>query len=210
MTREEFLASASALAALGPAAGATPVPLPRGFSIAAFAAALAAPAKHKPLFAAITEAQAALGGVRNTLNAYAETGVSVAAVKPAVVFYHDTAVLWAFDDTIWNKYVIPAKSLTLTAAELKAGGNPLLRHENAGERDASMPELIALTGLHFFVCNLATLGFAERLAKALSLDKEAVYADMAVHVVPNGMLVPAGVWAVHAIQEHGYTLLQYA
>jgi len=187
MTREEFLSSAGALAAVLPQPSASaPPPLPQGFTLAAFDAALATTAKHRHLFACISDARDAMMAVSHTSDAYREIGVAASDVHAAVVFYHGTAVLSAFDDGIWTRYVVPSKTL--------------------GKRPAGVRELTAPT----FVCNLATHGFASHFAQQLKLDEKAVYADMVSHLTPPAMLVPAGVWAVHAVEERGYTVLQFS
>lgn len=128
----------------------------------------------------------ALGAAVHTVDAYREIGVAVAEVRTAMVFYHDVAVLSAFDDVVWTKYVVPAKVL------------------------AKRPVLARNVPTPTFACNLATHGFASRLAEALHLRADAVYLDMVAHLLPAAMLVPAGVWAIGAIVERGYTMLQYS
>lgn len=221
-TRGDFLTAAGALAALIPTPGGTPQPgaspagpppmedvLPRGFDLAAFDAALETPAKHKHLFAVITDASVALAATRSTLNAYHVLGIDAADVQPAVVFYHGPAVLSAFDDAMWNRYVIPTKSVPPSDSKEKMTGNPLLK-EKGGDWDSSIPSLVASADVRFFVCNLAAHGHASRFAKQLHLSAKGVYEDLASHLIPNAMLVPAGVWAVHAIEERQYTLLQFS
>jgi hypothetical protein len=80
--------------------------------------------------------------------------------------------------------------------------------EQGGDGDTSIRSLVADAGARFFVCNNAALGTASMVAKALRKPFDTVYADFGHHLVPNAMLVPAGVWAVHAIQEQRFTLLQ--
>jgi hypothetical protein len=197
-TRSEFLAAGgSALAAAIPSTIDTPAPLPSGFALRAFDAALMVAARHKHLFTSITDSGDALGAVRSTINGYRDVGIAVTDVHAAVVFYHGAAVLNAFDDGIWNRYVIPSKVLSTNAAS----GNPM-RSEIQG--------LVTVANVSIFACNLATHGYASKIAKAMRLSADTVYADMAAHLSPNTMLAPAGVWAIHAIQERGYTLLQYA
>ena len=188
LTREEFLASAGALAATLPQSSPAPTmpPLPRGFSIEAFNGALATPAKHRHAFACISESDNAIAATVNTLDAYREIGVAASDVHQIVVFYHGPAILSAFDDEVWTRYVVPSK--TLTKRPVPAGKVP-------------SPT---------FACNLATLGFASHFAQALHLHKRDVYEDMVAHLLPVAMLVPAGVWAISAIAERGYTMLQYA
>jgi hypothetical protein len=188
LTREEFLASAGALAAALPHGSPAPTmpPLPRGFSIAAFDAALATPAKHRHAFACISEVDNVVPAVTHTVAAYGEIGVASSEVRTAVVFYHGTAILSAFDDEVWKKYVVPAKTLAKRPVAARTIPSPA------------------------FVCNLATHGFASHFADALHLRADEVYEDMVSHLLPAAMLVPAGVWAIAAIEERGYTMLQYA
>jgi len=86
-------------------------------------------------------------------------------------------------------------------------GNPCLR-EQGGANDTSIRALVADAGARFFVCNNAAHGVANAIGSSLGKSPDAVYNDFAQHLVPNAMLVPAGVWAVHAIQEQRFTLLQ--
>lgn len=57
------------------------------------------------------------------------------------------------------------------------------------------------------MCNHATEGVASGVARKLGKNPADVYKTMSTHLVPNAMLVPAGVWAVHAVQERHYTFL---
>jgi hypothetical protein len=221
-TRGDFLTTAGALAALAPASGAAPQPsasaagapsmeevLPRGFDIATFDAALATSAKHKHLFACISEVSVALSATRSTLNAYRVLGVPATEVAPSVVFYHGVSVLYGFDDAMWSRYVIPTNSVPASDSKAKIAGNPILK-KKGGDWDTSVPALIADANARFFVCNLATHGYASRIAKQLHLCAKDVYEDLASHLTPNAMLVPAGVWAIAAIQQRQYTLLQFS
>jgi hypothetical protein len=216
------LTTAGSLAALVPMSGGAPQPgasptgppsleevLPRGFQLGVFDAALATPAKQKHLFACITEASVALTATRSTLNAYHVLGVPAADVQPVVVFYHGVAVLSAFDDAMWGCYVVPTQSAPASDSKEKITGNPLMK-KKGGDWDSSIPALVASANVRFFVCNLATHGYAARFAKRLHLSAKDVYEDLANHLIPNAMLVPAGVWAIHAIQERQYTLLQFS
>ena len=174
-TRGHFLTTAGSLAALVPMSGGTPQPgasptgppsleevLPRGFQLGVFDAALATPAKQKHLFVCITEASVALTATRSTLNAYQVLGVPAADVQPVVVFYHGVAVLSAFDDAMWSRYVVPTQSAPASDSKEKITGNPLMK-KKGGDWDSSIPALVASANARFFVCNLATHGYAARL-----------------------------------------------
>ena len=209
-------ASPSPAPAASPAAQPTIGPLP--FDLAAFDAALETSAPHKHLFAATKlESGLVLGQMRGTLKAYAEIGTPLTDVRPAAVFYHGGSIMLAFDDAAWNAYFIPMQPKTAAGAneyskdfatvwDGQKRGNPCL-HKTGSADDTSI-EGLTQDGARFFVCNNAAKGFAGFIARALKKSPLEVYRGMVAHLLPNAMLVPAGVWAVHAVQERHYTLLQ--
>jgi hypothetical protein len=227
-TRSDFLA-AGTLAVLTPslASAATPpssrpspepaiAPLP--FDLPAFDRQLDVVAPHRHLFASTKlDGGVVLAAMRNTLNAYADIGVSLRDVVPVAALYHGESVLLAFDDAAWNEYFIPFYAKRPQTDEYvkdfksvydaKTRGNPCL-HKKGGREDTSIESLIADADARFFVCNNATRGFARYIAGYLKKPSVQVYDDLVAHLVPKASLVPAGVWAVHAIQERRYTLLQ--
>ena len=230
-TRSEFLgagaAAAAQLAAASPAAKASPAASPSPnpqpsfpplhFDVPAFDAVLNVAAPHKHLFAsAKINGGLILDGARNTIDAYRDIGVSIKDVQPAAVFYHFSSCL-GYNDKIWNEYLIPLQPKITAANEFtkdfasvyngKTHGNPCL-HKTGGAYDSSIESLIADSDARFFVCNNATTYFAATVAKQLKLDPLEVYATLAANLVPNAMLVPAGVWGIHAVQERHYTYLQ--
>jgi hypothetical protein len=223
-TRLDFIA-AGALSALTAAATPSPKPTPEPslpplhFDLAAFDAALNTAATHRHLFASTKiDGGEVFSAIRNTLNAYADIGIAWHDVFPVAAFYHGGSVVLAFDDAMWNTYFIPLQQQAAgnpndytkdfnTVYDAKTHGNPRL-HKTGGRDDESIEALVADAGARFFVCNNATKGFAAHIAHRLRLQPAKVYSDLAAHLVPNAMLVPAGVWAVHAIQERRYTLLQ--
>lgn len=228
-SRSDFLAMSALAAVAVPAAGRaaapsphpspSPAPLPPlQFDRAAFAAALDVQAPHRHLFAAVKlDGGEVLAAMRNTLNAYTDIGTPLRDVAPVAVLYHGAAVLLGFDDAMWDRYLIPLSAAVPKASGLakdfasvydgKKRGNPCL-HKTGGRADSSIETLAAEANARFFLCNNATQGFARFVAAHLKKPPAAVYADLAAHLVPNASLVPAGVWAVHAVQEHKYTLLQ--
>lgn len=234
--RSDFLALGALAAVAAPAAAraavatprpsaspqpsATPQPIPPlQFDRTAFDAALDVPAPHRHLFAAVTlDGGEVFGAMRNTLNAYSDIGTPLRDVHPVAVLYHGLAVLLGFDDSMWNQYFIPLRAALAeidgavakdfaSVYDGKKRGNPSL-HKTGGRDDASIETLAAEANARFFLCNNATQGFSRFIATHLKKSSVAVYTDLAAHLVPNASLVPAGVWAVHAVQEHKYTLLQ--
>jgi hypothetical protein len=228
-TRSEFLAGAVLSAAApmtaspAPASSATPEPEPSfpplHFDVSAFDAALETTAAHRHLFAATkVEGGLVLGQIRGVADAYASFGVTAMDVRPAAVFYHGESVTLGFDDAIWNEYFIPVQAKSThnlsvwekdfrTVYDPRVRGNPCL-HKTGKNDDTSIEYLVANLQARFFVCNQAAKGFSQIIARHLKLDPVAVYTRLSTHLVPNAMLVPAGIWAVHAIQERRYTYLQ--
>ena len=224
-TRKDFLAAGTIVAAMPAAALAdTPAMAPThpkapklDFDLEAFDALLDGAQAHKHLFASVQiEGGEVFSAMRNTLNAYRDIGVDWSDVLPVAVLYHGFSILLAFDDFVWNRYIIPLAGKLkhkdggeqiASVREHGGSGNPCLR-EQGGDWDISIRSLVADAGARFFVCNNAALGVAHVTANTLGKSFDAVYSDFTHHLVPNAMLVPAGVWAVHAIQEQRFTLLQ--
>ena len=101
-----------------------------------------------------------------------------------------------------------APSIRADIADLKAGdGNQWLHKPKFGDYDASI-DTLGKRGAVFFLCNNATTGFAQSVATALGITPAAAYAKLTKNLVPHAMLVPAGVWAIHALQEAHFTYQQ--
>jgi hypothetical protein len=223
-TRKAFLIAGAIAAAATQTAAADAAPSPRAkgakldFDLDAFNALLDGSQSHKHLFASVEiNGGEVFGAMRNTLNAYRDIGTTLSDVYPVAVLYHGVSILLAFDDTIWDRYVIPlgaklpksggpAKQIASVRKE-GGRGNPCLRRQG-GDNDTSIPSLISDSDARFFVCNNAARGLSDYIGSNLSEHPDQVYADLSHHLVQNAMLVPAGVWAVHAIQEQRFTLLQ--
>jgi|SRR5579862_875105 len=221
-TRLDFLTTSAGAATVLAASGAAPKPTPDAaipafkFDTAAFDAALETTATHRHLFASTKmDGGDVLGAMRGVFDAYATLGTAASDMRPVAVLYHGASICLGFDDTIWNQYFIPMhakfpESITKdfdTVYKANARGNPCL-HKTGDKDDSSVEGLVADAGARFFVCNHAARGVATMTAHALKMDPTTVYQAFASHLVPNTMLVPAGVWAVHAIQERRYTYLQ--
>jgi len=223
-TRKDFLASGT-LAALAPvvataAPASTPAPSPSGdelppfeFNREAFDAIVRGDAKHRHSFASTKLANGTvLGAIQSTLNAYSgPLHESVASVATAAILYHGASITLAFNDDAWNKYFIPSLAGAPKSVKDDVGtpvigsGNPYLRADKSD--DPTVPSLVA-KGTTFFVCNNALSGFSHIAASTLKRPVTSVYADLKGMLVKGAMLVPAGVWAVGALQEAGYTYLQ--
>jgi intracellular sulfur oxidation DsrE/DsrF family protein len=145
------------------------------------------------------------------LDAYASLNVPASDVATAVVLYHGASIALAFDDAIWKALFGPAipklsQRVRADVAEYAhATANPFLSSSKPGA--TTVGSLIA-NGTLFFVCNHAVRGFAETLAPIAKRPAGSVYGELAAGLVPGATLVPAGVWAVGALQERGFTYLQ--
>jgi intracellular sulfur oxidation DsrE/DsrF family protein len=132
------------------------------------------------------------------------------------VLYLGAPITMAFNDEAWNSLLIPAlphlgedarvqfESVSITR------GNPFLyRPPGSNGTDASIESLVA-RGARFFVCNNSALQLADLIGKALNRDPKDVYATIVRSLVPGASLVPAGVWAINALQTSHFTYLQAA
>jgi intracellular sulfur oxidation DsrE/DsrF family protein len=211
-TRKNFIGAGAVLATLGVQGSAAADAL----TLAQFDAASQSSAPHKHLFSATKLASGfLLQAMRNTLDAYGEFGISASNVFCVAVLYHGVAIAIAFDDAMWNRYVVPfaRKDPKRSAARedfdsvfgTGASGNPLL-HEHA-PHDATVASLVA-DGCRFFVCNNALRSYSSAVATEFGKSPVDVYGDLTSHLADRATIVPAGVWAIHALQERRFTVLE--
>lgn len=214
-TRRAFIAASAALAAVpgvASAQSASPEPSPSkppfpklNFNLAGFDAMLEREVPHKHLFAARNYDRGGIfDALMSTMDAYHDLGIAASSVSPVVVLYH-TAIPLGFDDYAWKTYFIP------WFFERKKNDPSIAKDIDTlvdGRKDATIDTFVADYGLHTFVCNNALSAVSESVAKSQRKRAAAVYEDLSGHLVRNATIVPAGVWAVHAIQEQKYTLLQ--
>ncbi|MBD5656642.1 MAG: hypothetical protein IAI50_15900 [Candidatus Eremiobacteraeota bacterium] len=226
ISRQDFLASPLLLAAgAGPGAsparaavtGAVSDAVPFDFDRAAFAGILDRPFAHRQLAAPATFelATVAMSHFRNSLEAYADPNGFAAGPKSlhcAAVLYAGRSLLMVFDDRAYAKY-----SLGLLADEEMRPNDTSNRAYWTQLQKNPMAEFLMpliAQGVSFFVCNNAltslSIEIARRQATNGPLTREAVVAihnELAGRLLPNTMLVPAGVAAVNAAQESRFTFL---
>lgn len=210
-TRKTFLL-ATAVAAATPAL-ALAGPAPYTFDRAGFAARLAREAKHRQCFGVTKLAGGtALENMYNSIYAYEiSLGEGNGALHAAAVLYHGTSIAMAFDHATWNALIWPSK--LLTESDLGKGNWRATHRDNpfygtAGRDESSIQGLAKRHGASFFVCNNAVTGMASEIAGALKMQDETVYARLIGGVVPEAMVVPAGVMAINACQEAKFTYIQ--
>jgi intracellular sulfur oxidation DsrE/DsrF family protein len=224
LSRKELLAAGAAV--LLPVTGAAQIasaapsatPAPFVFDDARFQSILGIPARHKQCVAsAVIEGGEGLYAMMAALYAYEfDMREGPGTVHEVAVLYHPQGAMLGLGDRAWNEYLIPALSHlrarvgTLRGRPIVPGrGNPYLRRDRSLplETDPSI-EALASRGCHFFVCNNALNGLASMLASALHESDEAIYAGLRADLVPNALVVPAGVMAINACQEAHFTYLQ--
>lgn len=206
-TRRTFLAASAALAAVPgalPLAAAAASARTDLYDFAAIAQRLARPAKHRQVFATNRVADGiVVGYMKHAMDAYEIAyGEGSGALHPAAVFYGRGVVL-GMGDEMWEVYRI-AESVkrrgdTLTGVQSK--GNPF---------SADFAEL-SKRGATFLVCDNALTDWATYLVTTAGFSDrtiETVHKDLRTHLVPNALLVPAGVAALNQAQEAHFTYLQ--
>ena len=207
-TRKDFLAAgtgAAALAALTTVAKAAPAavtPASSGFTFdqAGFATIVGKAAKHKLGFGAKEPSDADVADVMNVVvNVWQnDLGVADSDIHAVGIFYHVGAVL-AFNDALWNELFPHREKLAMLAktfASTKAGaGNPYKAQLSALEK----------RGASFLVCNNAVTGIAHAIAHFEGKNPSETAKRFRASLIPGSLVVPAGVWAIGAIQEAGFT-----
>ncbi len=232
-TRKDFLAASSVLAlapALADAATPSPSPSPKAaakrppltftFDRSRFDEILAKPAKHKQCFGAIRMVADVLGSMNNSINAYENyLKEGTGAMQAVAVLYHGFSIAMAFNDTLWNEYLIPllntkqfqkfasAEERTAVANVTPGKGNPFLHSASSDPDDVSVESLVS-RGSSFFVCHNAIAGAAGFIADSAKQPVEKVHAAIMNGIVPGALAVPAGVMAVNACQEAKFTYIQ--
>ncbi|MBV8491152.1 MAG: hypothetical protein JO199_11540 [Candidatus Eremiobacteraeota bacterium] len=225
-SRKEFL-GAGAVAALVPALGAAPASSPSAspspapeptfpplnFDLAAFDAACARPAAHRHMFASTLLSDGRpLDAIKTVFDVYTSLGVAASAVATSAVLYHGASICLALNDDVWRTILLPAipkmqdGPMRKDLEDYKSGsGNPFRQSKKPG---GVSYELVAAQGTLFYVCNEAAKGFASFLSKLNDAAPLETYAAIVKGLLPSASLVPAGVWAIHAIQERGFTYLR--
>ncbi len=195
-TRKNFLASSAALAGFDSGSNST--------------------AAHKHLFAATKfDSGFVLTAMRNTLKVYRDLGTPSSHVFCVGVFYHHDVIAIAFNDEMWERYEIPygrkypkSSPAGVDFASIYDGsiqGNPVL---HASAKQGESVEALVAEGSRFFVCDNALRNYASSVATEFEKNPVDVYGDLTNNLVRGATIVPAGVWAVHALQERNFTLLQ--
>jgi intracellular sulfur oxidation DsrE/DsrF family protein len=141
------------------------------------------------------------------------TNVATGALEKdccAVVVLRHTAIPYAFEHRLWEKY----KFGEVFNAMDPATQNPSLRNPfskppsgsfsvpGIGEILIGINELQA-SGVLFCVCSAAITVFSNTVAKNLNKNAEEITKDWMSGLLPGIQPVPSGVWALGRVQEKG-------
>ena len=227
-TRRNFLrAGAAVIAAAGAARVTSGTALAAGdaapISYDAFLATARAPFKHKQLFTSPRANDGAIFAyIRNSLNGYQFGWGEGPGTLHAAAVLNGNGVAQGLNDAMWARYQL-AQVLARAGDPVKSAGaergNPWLHAAAAYPRndadlnapynqDASIETLLR-RGATFYVCNNAARGLAMKVVAAGlagSSDAAAVHAEMRRNLIPGGLLVPAGVTTIDALQQEHFTL----
>lgn len=225
-SRRVFLASTAAGAAAGAlpaAAAAAPGPGRKAawFDRGLFDRQLHEPYAHKQLFDSTKIAGGqVLSVMLNSLNAYDLAMGEPEKSLHAIAIFHGPSLVLALNDAMWAKYAIADHAASIGEKDLPAtakAANPYRRAQaNTARTDApdaatgfyrdSSFEALVARGAHFYVCNNALHGFAGALAPAGG-SAAAIHEELAANLLPGALRVPAGVAAINAAQEAGFTYI---
>ena len=193
--------------------------VPFRFELQKFQAALNRPYAHRQVMVAtsLSRAHRGLGYLENMLSAYSDPygfDAATGSVHVSAVFYGGDSFLLSLDDDAYRKYPLAS----FLQAEDPRDRGPYSQAAAdvpwniSADRYRALAERRAAT---FFVCNNSLSAAAWTIAnnmkpRGASVSRELVviiHADLVKHFLPGTMLVPAGVAALNAILEAGYTLL---
>lgn len=214
------IAAAGAARAMGgPALAADGAPI----SYDAFLATARAPFRHKQLFTSPRANDGAIFAyMRNSLNGYQFGWGEGPGTLHAAAVLNGIGVAQGVNDAIWSRYGIAqvmARAGEPVRTPSAESGNPWLHAAAAYPRDDANPsapynqdasiETLLRRGASFYVCDNALKGLAMKVVAAGlagSSDAAALHAEMRRNVIPGGLLVPAGVTTIDALQQEHFTL----
>ncbi|HKT97581.1 MAG TPA: hypothetical protein VJS30_13755 [Paraburkholderia sp.] len=127
-----------------------------------------------------------------------------------VVIMRHMSTSFAFDDAMWEKYGDYFVSHT-EVFDPHTQAAPRINLYRTEFKDAHLPNgkatLVALAqlGARFAVCAMAVTNLAKSIAQSTHGTVDTVLKELEANLVPNSIVVPAGIVAVNRAQEHGYT-----
>lgn len=132
-------------------------------------------------------------------------GLSERDVTAVGTFYSRTT-FHGLDDPMWERYQLDS----FQEPRIDGSGNPWRRApmiSGRSEPSASI-ESLQQRGAVFLLCRAALRTRAGQVAERRGADPEAVYADMAGHLVPGVILIPSVIVAIQRAQRRGVAYYQ--
>ncbi|MDB5073726.1 MAG: Tat pathway signal sequence domain protein [Candidatus Eremiobacteraeota bacterium] len=228
MNRRSFLSAAAAtIAAVCAATALSSAAFAAGDGAVAsyetFLATARTPAKHKQLF---TSPRANNGAIfaymRNSLNGYQFGWSEGPGTLHAAAVLNGLGVAQGVNDEMWSRYhlaAVLASNNDVVKAPGADRGNPWLHAAKPYPRDDADPnapynqdasvETLLRRGATIYICNNALRQLALKTAEAGfagGLSTDALHAEFRRNLVPGGILVPAGVTTIDALQQEHFTL----
>jgi intracellular sulfur oxidation DsrE/DsrF family protein len=125
-----------------------------------------------------------------------------------IIVTRHKATSFAYNDAIWAKYgkQLSEQSEYVDPKTKEAPKFNIYGPSGDTPQAGKMEGLIKM-GAQFAVCSTSTRGIATRIAKANSMEVDAVVKEITSNLIGNARTVPAGVIAVNRAQEHGYSFI---
>lgn len=168
--------------------------------------------RHRMVFDTISAGGlgAGLNFARNFYTANLD-GYGIAAREiGAVIIVRHASTPFGFNDAMWAKYGdVIAERIKFTDPRDKSA--PRINLFNTAIKDPGLPNggvlvsELADLGTRFAVCGMAVAKIAELAAKKSGGKADEIAAEIKINLVPNAVMMPAGIIAVNRAQEHGYT-----
>ena len=163
------------------------------------------PGVHRFVFDTISaDGLAQSMGFANTFMETNKTGYALSDSDCAVVLIvRNRSTRFGYNDAMWAKYGKQFSEQLNNFVDPKTKQVPTVNiHATAG---GDMERLIK-RGVQIAVCQVATRGVSNSLARATGGDADAIFKELSETLVPNARLVASGILALNRAQEHGYAV----
>lgn len=159
--------------------------------------------KHRQIFHAVKAEVAPMLMAKNYIDAYQESFHAKQGEVNAVIGFHGTALVFGFQDAIWDKYAL-GKSSEVTDPVTKA---PAIRNIFATGGELAI-DTLQKRGVVFLMCNTALRIRTRMMSQSLGVPYDTLYAELSGSRIPGVILVPALVVALNRAQERGFTYVR--